>query len=412
MTNETTTGCPFVLDVTGADQHAENARLRAAGRAVLVELPGGVCAWAVPHHNDLRQLLADPRAAKGIEHWTAHIRGEIPDGWPLMGFVSTDSVINAHGARHRRLRSLVDQALTPARVAAMRPGVEAVVDSLLNRLATTPPDRPVDIRSAFAYPIPTTVISDLLGIPHRKRRLLHVLTGVQTRTTNTAEQVLEIDQQINELLHEIIEAKRAAPTDDLISSLIAATTTDADKLTESELVGMVLLMFFAGHQSIINVIVNACHALLTHPRQLALVRSGEAEWDAVVEETMRWNGAVNQFPMRYPLEDIEMDDVVMRRGDAILASFGSAGRDPAHHGPDADEFDVRRAQAGHLGFGHGPHFCVGIHLARLQLETALSRFFARFPEVRITEQDVAPVPSFVSNSLERLPVLLGPASRH
>jgi 2-hydroxy-5-methyl-1-naphthoate 7-hydroxylase len=410
MTSETTTGCPFVLDVMGADQHAENARLRAAGHAVAVELPGRVRAWAIPHHDDLRQILADPRVAKGIEHWAALAGGEVPDGWPLMGFVSTDSVINAHGARHRRLRSLVDQALTPARVEAMRPGVEAVVDSLLERMATASPDRPVDIRSTFAYPIPTAVISDLLGIPRRKRRLLHVLTGIQTRTTNSPEQVLEIDRQIDELLHDIIEAKRAAPTDDLISSLIAATTADADKLSESELVGMVLLMFFAGHQSIINVIVNTCHALLTHPRQLALVRSGEVEWDAVIEETMRWNGAVNQFPMRYPLEDIGIDDIVLRRGDAILASFGSAGRDPAHHGLDADAFDIRRTQAGHLGFGYGPHFCVGIHLARLQLKTALSRFFTRFPEVRLAEENVSPVPSFVSNSLERLPVLLGLAS--
>jgi cytochrome P450 len=409
MTNETT-GCPFVLDVTGADQHAENARLRAGGRAVAVELPGGVRAWAIPHHDDLRRLMVDARVAKGIEHWAAPARGEVPEGWPLMGFVSTDSVINAHGARHRRLRSLVDQALTPARVEAMRPGVEDIVDSLLDRLASAPPDRPVDLRSTFAYPIPTTVISDLLGIPHRKRRLLHVLTGVQTRTTNSADEVLEFDRQINELLHDIIEAKRTAPTDDLISSLIAATTADADKLSESELVGMVLLMFFAGHQSIINVIVNACHALLSHPRQLALVRSGEVGWDAVVEETMRWNGAVNQFPMRYPLEDIEFGDVVLRRGDAILASFGSAGRDPQHHGLDADTFDLRRTRAGHLGFGYGPHFCVGIHLARLQLETALSRFFTRFHDVRLTEENISPVPSFVSNSLERLPVLLGAAS--
>lgn len=291
--------CPFVLDVAGTNQHAENARLRVAGRAVQVELPGGVRAWAVPRHEDLRRVLADARVAKGIEHWDAITRGEVPEGWPLMGFVSTDSVINAHGATHRRLRGLVDQALTPARVAAMRPGVEELVDSLLDRLATGPRDRQVDIRSAFAYPIPTAVISDLLGIPKRKRRLLHVLTGLQTRTDNSPDQVVDVDRQIDELLHEIIEDRRASPRDDLISSMIAATTADQERLSESELVGMVLLMFFAGHQSIINVIVNASYALLTHPDQLALARSGKQPWSAVVEETMRWNGAVNQFPMRY-----------------------------------------------------------------------------------------------------------------
>ncbi|MEV5485806.1 MULTISPECIES: cytochrome P450 family protein [Streptomyces] len=407
--------CPFVLDVNGTDQHAENARLRAAGRAVRVELPGGVQAWAIPHHDDLRKVLTDPRVAKGIEHWGAMARGEVPDGWPLIGFVGTNSVINSHGAKHRRLRGLVDQALTPARVGAMRPQVEALVASLLDRLAGQPADRPVDLRSVFAYPIPTTVISDLLGIPKRKRRRLHVLTGVQTRTSNSPEQVREIDGHINDLLHDIIAERRAAPHDDLISSLIEATLSDDDRLSEEELVGMVLLMFFAGHQSIINVIVNASYALFTHPEQLALVRSGQWPWGAVVEETMRWNGAVNQFPMRYPLEDIEIDGTMIKKGEAILSSFGSAGRDPAQHGHDADEFDIRRRQAGHLGFGHGPHFCVGVHLARLQLETALAGFFSRFPKASLAtpeqqEWKPTPVPSFVSNSLECLPVLLGPAA--
>jgi cytochrome P450 len=404
--------CPFSLDVNGTDQHAENARLRAAGRAVRVELPGGIQAWAIPHHDDLRKLLTDRRVAKGIEHWDAMARGEVPDGWPLIGFVSTNSVINAHGATHRRLRGLVDQALTPARVEAMRPQVEDLVVALLDRLADQPPDRPVDLRSTFAYPIPTTVISDLLGIPKRKRRMLHVLTGLQTRTDNSPEQVMEVDGRINDVLHDIIEERRATPRDDLISFLIEASLDGADRLSEEELVGMVLLMFFAGHQSIINVIVNASYALLTHPEQLALVQSGEQPWSAAVEETMRWNGAVNQFPMRFPLEDLEIGGVLIRKGEAILASFGSAGRDPAHHGASADEFDIRRHQDGHLGFGHGPHFCVGIHLARLQLETALSGFFTRFPEVSLATQGQegwkpTPVPSFVSNSIEYLPVLLG-----
>ncbi|MDX2826419.1 cytochrome P450 [Streptomyces ipomoeae] len=405
--------CPFELDVNGSDQHAENARLRAAGRAVPVQLPGGVRAWAIPHHEDLRRVLTDPRVAKGIAHWGAAARGEVPDGWPLIGFVATDSVINSHGTDHRRLRGLVDQALTPARVEAMRPGVEQLVDALLDRLAARPGDRPVDFRKAFAYPIPTAVISDLLGVPQRKRRLLHVLTGMQTRTNNTPEQVLEIDGRIEVLLREIVAERRGTPGNDLISALLMARRAGDDRLSDSELHGMVLLMFFAGHQSVINVLVNACHALLTHPEQLASVRAGEVPWSAVVEETMRWNGAVNQFPMRYPLEDVAIGGETIHRGEAILASFGSAGRDPEHHGVDAERFDVHRRQAGHLGFGHGPHFCVGIHLARLQLETALAGFFTRFPDVRPAQSDtwtVRPVPSFVSNSIEALPVLLGPAA--
>jgi cytochrome P450 len=405
--------CPFVLDVTGTDQHAENARLRAAGRAVRVELPGGVPGWTVPHHADLKRLLTNPTIAKGVEHWDPEARAAVPEGWPLMGFVNSTSVINAHGADHRRLRGLVDQALTPARAEKMRPRVEEVVGDLLDRLAVGAPDRSIDLRSSYAYHIPTTVISELLGIPKRQRRMLHVLTGLQTRTDNTPEQVKNLLSQIDLLLHEIIEKRRVTPEDDLISHLITANMSGAERLSDAELSGMVVFIFFAGHQSIINVIVNASHALLTHPEQRAAVMSDEQPWSAVIEETLRWNGAVNQFPMRYPVEDIEIDGVRIGKGEPILAAFGSAGRDPAHHGPDADTFDIRRRQAGHLAFGHGPHFCLGVHLARLQLETALSGFFTRFPEASLVAPPAwhpTPVPSFVSNSLADLQVLLGPAA--
>jgi len=160
-------------------------------------------------------------------------------------------------------------------------------------------------------------------------------------------------------------------------------------------------------------ITNASYGLLTHPEQLAMARSGAVSWSAVVEEAIRWNGAVNHFPMRYPMQDIDIDGIRIRRGEAILASFGSAGRDPMHHGHDADVFDARRRQAGHLGFGYGPHFCLGVHVARMQLEVALSALFERFPELRLAVSDPAqwqpvPVASFVSNSIESLPVVLGP----
>ncbi|MFD7738759.1 cytochrome P450 [Kitasatospora sp. NPDC059800] len=389
------------LDPFGRDQHQENARLRAAGPAVLVELPGGVVVWAITHHDTLQALLADHRVGKNAQLWTTFREGRLPQGWPLLNFVTVPGMVTADGDDHRRLRGLVSQAFTPRRIADLAPAIEARAVSLLDRVAEL--DGAFDLREHFAYPLPMQVIGELLGLALEEQDRLHELSDTLVSSSATPAAAAAAQQALYALLGSVVAAKRATPGDDLTTDLIAAREA-GDRLSEAELVGTLLLMLVAGHETTLNLITNAVRALLADPDQLRLVLSGEQPWSAVIEETLRYDSPVGQFPLRYATEDIEVGDVVIRRGEALLASYAAAGRDAGHH-PDADRFDVTRRPNRHLSLGHGPHFCLGSGLARLEAETALRHLFGRFPGLALAEGDAPePIGSFISNSVRTLRV--------
>ncbi len=397
----------YPLDARGTDQHAENAALRALGPVALVELPGGVTAWAVTGHAELQSLLADPRIAKDPRHWGAMREGRVPRDWPLLAMVTVPGMTTADGDDHRRLRSLVSRGFTPRRVEALRPHVESTVAELLDRLAGLAPG-PVDFRELFAYPLPMRVIGDLLGVPQDARDTLHLHSMTVVSSSATPEQSLAAYRGLTELLGGVAAAKRARPGDDLTSDLIAVRDAD-DRLSEQELVGTMILMLVAGHGTTLNLLTNAVRALSADPAQRDLARSGAVPWSAVVEETLRYDSPVANFPMRYALEDIAIAGVVIRRGEAVLASYAAAGRDPRQYA-DADRFDPKRTPNRHLSLGHGLHYCVGAPLARLEAGIALRALYQRFPQLTAVH-DTEPVPSFVSNSVAALPVHLGPETR-
>ncbi|MEV6977687.1 cytochrome P450 [Kitasatospora sp. NPDC093806] len=354
------------------------------------------------HHDTLQELLADPRVGKNPQLWTVFREGRLPEGWPLLSFVTVPGMITADGEDHRRLRGLVTQALTPSRVDALRPAVEARAADLLDRISALP-EREFDLRRRFAYPLPMQVIGELLGLPAKQQDELHDLSDVLVSSAATPESAVAAQQALFTLLASVVAAKRAEPGDDLTTDLIAAREDD-DRLTEPELVGTLLLTLVAGHETTLNLITNAVRALLSHPDQLRLVLAGEASWSAVVEETLRYDSPVGQFPLRYATEDIPVGDTVIRRGDALLASYAAAGRDGGHY-PEADRFDLTRPENRHLSFGHGPHFCLGSGLARLEAETALRLLFERFPALALAEGEAPePIRSFVSNGVRTLRV--------
>ncbi|GAA2139008.1 cytochrome P450 [Kitasatospora kazusensis] len=357
--------------------------------------------WAIAHHDTLQQLLNDPRVGKNPQLWDTFREGRLPEGWPLLNFVTVPGMITADGEDHRRLRGLVSQAFTPRRITELQPRIEALTAALLDRVAVL--EGGFDLREHFAYPLPMQVIGELLGLALDQQDELHELSDTLVSSSATPEAAIAAQRGLFALLGSVVAAKRAEPGDDLTTDLIAARA-ETDRLSEEELVGTLLLMLVAGHETTLNLITNAVRALLAHPGQLRQVLEGTYSWSAVVEETLRYDSPVGQFPLRYAAEDIEVGGVLIRRGEALLASYGAVGRDSAHF-PDADRFDLARQPTRHLSLGHGPHFCLGAGLARLEAETALRELFGRFPDLALAEGAAAePIASFVSNSVRTLRV--------
>ncbi|MFF0507756.1 cytochrome P450 [Streptomyces fimicarius] len=395
---------PFVRDLDG-----ESAALRAAGPLAEVELPGGVHVYAVTRHAEARALLTDSRVVKDINVWGAWQRGEIPMDWPLIGLANPGrSMLTVDGADHRRLRTLVAQALTVKRVERLRAGIEALTNASLEKLAALPAGDPVDLKAEFAYPLPMNVISELMGVDAADRPRLKELFEKFFSTQTPPEEFVQLMTDLDILFRRIIEDKRTNPGDDLTSALIAASE-NGDHLTDEEILNTLQLIIAAGHETTISLIVNAVKALQTHPEQRKKVLNGEIGWDGVIEETLRWNTPTSHVLIRFATEDIEVGDKVLPKGEALIVSFAALGRDERQHGPTAGEFDATRSPNRHIAFGHGPHVCPGAALSRLEAGVALPALYERFPDLdlAVPASELRNKPIVTQNDLYELPVELG-----
>ncbi|MFI6687314.1 cytochrome P450 [Streptomyces sp. NPDC050485] len=399
----------ITLDPFVGDLDAESAALRAAGPLVRVVLPGGVACYSVTHHAQARQLLTDPRLVKDIDAWGAWQRGEIPPDWPLIGLANPGrSMLTVDGEEHRRLRTLVAQALTVRRVERLRAGIEELTGSLLDRLASLPSGEVVDLKAEFAYPLPMNVVSELMGVDAADHPRLKALFEKFFSTQTAPEEVPRMMADLGELFAGIVESKRREPGDDLTSALLAASE-DGDHLTAEEITNTLQLMIAAGHETTISLIVNAVVALETHPGQRKLVLDGAVPWANVIEETLRWSTPTSHVLFRFASEDVAVGDRVLPAGEALIVSFGAIGRDEAEHGPTAGDFDVTRAAPNrHISFGHGPHVCPGAALSRLEATVALPALYARFPglTLAVPRAELRNKPIVTQNDLFALPVRL------
>jgi cytochrome P450 len=289
----------------------------------------------------------------------------------------------------------------------MRPRIERITNELLDELATAPPGEAVDLKAGYGTPLPGRVICELFGVPDKDRDA--VLRGGEANTAThlTAQEVRRNIEQWQRAIGALIEDKRRNPGDDLTSDLIRAQE-DGSSLSDEELLGTLNLILSAGSGTVTNLLCGVVVALLTHPDQYELVRTGERTWKDVVDEVLRVESPIAQLGFRFAIEDIELGGVVIPRGEPILIGYAAAGRDPDLHGADVDVFDIARADKEHLSFGHGAHFCVGSQLAQLEASIAMPALFERFPDMRfaVDVADLEPRGSFIMNAYAALPIYL------
>ncbi|MCC3654039.1 cytochrome P450 [Streptomyces sp. S07_1.15] len=409
---------PIVLDPTGADPHTEARLLRDRGPAARILLPGGFPAWSITRPEVIRALLTDDtRVSKDPRHWPAWRDGQVPDGWPLAALVRVTSMLTQDGENHRRLRAISAPAFAPRRIEALRARVTAITTDLLDALeaaADTLPDQPIDLYERLAHPLPTRLICDLFGVPRRLRPdALRAVDGVLA-TAATPQQAADTIQNLDAVMEALLREKEAEPGDDMATDLLTASGNDGRPLTRREMLDTLALMIGAGAETAVNLIAYGIAELLAHPDQLRLAASGDVPWDAVVEEVLRLHPPIMHMPLRFATTDIHLPrqkdgepDVTIRAGEPILPGFGAVGRDPdLHHNPDA--FDITRTTKAHMTFGHGPHYCLGAALGRMEAAVALPALFDRFPAARLAvpRAELTPLPSFIAHGLSALPVHL------
>ncbi|MFJ9952631.1 cytochrome P450 [Kitasatospora sp. NPDC091207] len=332
----------------------------------------GVEAWTVLDAALTRRLLGDSRLSNDL-HTHAPSAAQTPDA-PIVLFEQDNP-------DHARYRRLVSAAFASRTVRKLEPRLVDIARGILGRL---PREGTVDLIEAFANPFPLEVICELLGVPLADREVFH--TRVKNMDSPSAPVREAAKDAFAAYCANLVEAKRAEPTEDLLSELVTAELDDGSALTREELVGFSSVLLFAGHVTTAYVIASALLELLTHEEQLAGLRADPALAAAAAEEALRFRGSLLSTTNRVALSDVEAGGVVIREGELVRFLLSAANRDPALR-EDPHAFDISRSTSAHLGFGHGPHFCLGHQLARQEIRVALTEVLASFP---VLELAVAP----------------------
>ncbi|MBF6355854.1 cytochrome P450 [Nocardia higoensis] len=398
---------PIRLDVTGADIIGEAIALRERGPLVRVLLPGDIPAWAVTDPEVIKGLFTDWRVSKDAHrHWPAFITGGVPADWPQIAWVSVRNMFTAYGKEHHRLRRLVGPAFSARRVAALRPQIRMIIRRLLDDLAARPDGTVIDLREDYATQVPLRVITALMGVPAELQPRLRVCVD-EIFSTSPRRDPSTTFTELVDTLTQLVARRRIEPGKDMTSLLISHRDND-DRLSEEELVHTLLLVISAGYETTVNLIDRAVYQLLTRPELLAQLRTGAVTWSQLIEECLRYAPPVPNLPLRYAVTDIDIAGQRIEAGEAILACFAAANRDPHLHGPHPDVFDPTRPNTEHLSFGYGPHYCLGAALARLEAIEALPALFGRFPDLTLAVEpgELRPLPSFVSHGHRSLPAYL------
>jgi vitamin D3 1,25-hydroxylase len=361
-----------------------------------VDLPDGPV-WMMFRHTDVRAALADPRLSKD---WRHTLPVEQRAGMPA---TPIPMMILMDPPEHTRLRKLVSRTFTLRRMEELRPRVVELAGQLLDALPAT---GTVDIMAEYIFPLPVFVICELLGVPADDREKFAAWSNVMV-DESTRDQAMDASTKMYQYLAELIETKRAAPDDALISALIEVAD-GGDRLSQEELVAMSMMLLIAGHETTVNLIANGLLALLTHPEQLARLRARPELLAGAVEEFLRWDSPVHSTPVRFAAEDVEYAGVTIPAGAVVVLSLAAANRDGERFA-DAEELRVDRDASGHVAFGHGLHHCLGAQLARIEGQEGIGLLLDRRPDLAlaIDPADLTYRRSTLIRGLRSLPVALG-----
>jgi cytochrome P450 len=358
------------------------AAVRDLGAVHHVTLADGHEAWLVVRYAEALAALNDGRLSKDMHAALASGGGVVAEGLPGPAFAR--HMLSVDPPDHTRLRRLVAGAFSHRRIEQLRPRVQAVVDDLLDAIEAEGPDAAIDLVPSFAFPLPFTVICELLGVPEPDRAALgRGLTSmlVPTSTPEEYEKAKAASDTTVGMLRALVDDKQRSPGDDLVSSLIGARDGD-ERLSEQELLSTLFQLIVAGHDTTTSLIGNGVVALLRRPDAVAAVRSSPERLAAVVEELLRYDAPVPHSTFRYTTEPVTLGGVTIPAGAQVIISLAAANRDEAHFA-HPDELDVDRTEVRHLAFGHGIHHCLGAGLARMEGQLALGSLFVRFPSLRL-----------------------------
>ncbi|MGW7002153.1 cytochrome P450 [Streptomyces sp. NPDC054933] len=355
--------------------------------------PDGHLGWLATGHSVVRAIAADPRFSSRYELMHLPVPGGPVDGLPP---ATIGDLTGIDPPEHTRYRRLLTGKFTVRRMRELTARVEQITAEHLDAMERQGP--PVDLVEAYAYPIPALMICELLGVPEPDRDAFQQRAAAVFDGESSLDEQIAAMNALGEFVHELVLAKRANPTDDLLSDL---TTAD---LTEAELAGIGGFLLAAGLDTTANMIGLGTFALLSHPEQAAALRADPDLADQAVEELLRYL-TIAHTGGRAALEDVELDGQLIKAGETVTVSLQAANRDPTRF-PDPDTLDLHRKATGHLAFGHGIHQCLGQQLARVEMRVAFPALFTRFPTLRLAvpPEEVPLRPSMNIYGVHRLPV--------
>jgi len=361
--------CPF-------EPPPEYAKLRAEAPVTKVGLYDGTAAWIVTRHAEARALLTDPRLSGDVHR----------PGFPIVepggaGLREQEHVpfVKMDPPRHTLYRRMLIGEFTVQRLNALKPRIQAIVDRLLDDMAKR--TGPVDLVEAFALPVPSMIISELLGVPYADHDFFEERSRVAIRRGSTPEQIHRAFFDLLTYLDRLLRRKDRNPGDDLLSRLVVEQERTG-VLSHDEVVSVAMLLLTAGHETSANMISLGTLTLLRHPERIPTLHGDPAALRGVVEELLRYLAIADTVPTRVALEDIEIDGQVIKAGEGVVVLVAAANHDERAF-PHPEAFDPDRTTRQHIAFGYGIHQCLGQNLVRVELEIVFRTLFARFPKLRI-----------------------------